>query len=138
MREKEFIGNYYRYLCGKKSAFREVVDWLDSQTRKRFGKEWAKEHKKITRKINKSISWLPEYEEDKNINYFFTEKGMRRYEKTLFKVHKELINPKKISRKQFKLLIKKARDRLVVYNKKDNKKIGTLVYKDKYQIGIKK
>jgi hypothetical protein len=129
--EKEF---YYRYFCGKESIFKKVVKWFDEQTKKKHGKLWAKEYYKLGKQINKSISWLPEYPKGKNIRYYFTKKGAEKYEKTLLKVHKKILQ-KKIIKKEFEFLIKNIENKKIIFKKK--KRIGELVCKDKYQIGIK-
>ncbi len=128
---------YYRYLVKNKGVFEYVSKWIDLQTKKRYGKEWAKEYNLLSKRINKAIKWLPEYEEDKKIIYYFTEKGAKKYEKTLFKIHKE-ITCDNIYKKEFNLEIRKENGEFFVYDKKDKKRVGRLVNKDKFQIGVLK
>ena len=126
---------YYRYLCGKESVFGKVLNWFNTQTKKRYGERWAKESAKLTSQINKSISWLPEYKERKDLIYYFTEKGADKCEKTLLKIHKKILK-RRIIRKKFEFLIKNLNGEKIIYNNK--KRIGRLFHKDKYQIGVKR
>lgn len=127
---------YYRYFYENISVFRALENWCDKQTRKRAGKEWAKEHAKLTRRINWKIKWLPEPEFDEKVNFYFKEKGAKKYEKTLMKIHKEILGDK-IEKKKFVAFRKSIGDKETLYNKRTKRKIGEIVYEDKYQIGIK-
>lgn len=128
---------YYRYLYGNKSVFGAIDDWEKRQTNKRPGKKWAKENKRITNKINRKISWLPEPKKDKKVKYYFKQRGAKKYEKTLFKTHRKILNPEKIKKKEFNFFRKQKDSEVYIFDE-NNEEIGKTVYEDKYQIGIKR
>ncbi len=141
---------YYRYLYGKKSIFSAIPILFNKETDKRFGKNWAKEHRQWTERINKKISWLPHKEMEKGVKFYFKEAGKEKYEKTLFKLHKEMLNKKKtpfklnkklLNLKKFKrikkICFRKTKgNKRELYNAKTKRKMGNIVYEDRYQIGI--
>ena len=126
---------YYRYFYGKISAFSALERWVNNQTKKRYGtKEWLKEHEELTRDINKAISWLPEPEFERGTIFFFKKRGAKKFEKTLFRVHKRVLASNKITKKRFSFLKKTIEGKNYLY--KDNRRVGIIVYEDKYQIGV--
>lgn len=143
---------YYRYIYGDKSIFSSIDDFFNKETKKRFGKEWAKEYDEWAEKINKNISWLFDPQSEKGVKFYFKKLGKEKYEKTLLKTHKEMLNvkktpfrmnkkilnPKKLEKIKIDCFRKLANNKKFLYNLKTKRRIGKIVYEDRYQIGLKK
>ncbi len=141
---------YYRYLYRNKGIFVKMDELLNKETGKRFGKEWAKEYSRWVKKENKISSWLFSPESKKGIKFYFKRLGKEKYEKTLLKFHREMLNPAKtifkVSKRflDFKKikLIKKVCFRKddeknkILYNFNTKRKIGKIIYEDRNQIGV--
>ncbi len=98
---------------------------------------WLEENKQWTRKINKSIEWLPEPELKKGCKFYFKKLGDKKYKKTLLKkIHGKILNPKKITKRKFICFEKNISKKRFLYDFSTKKKIGEIVYEDKYQISV--
>ncbi len=125
---------YYRYYYNNKSIFLGIAKWFNQQSRIRHGSSvWLEEHKEWTRKINNSIKWLPEPELKKGCKSYFKKLGDKKYQKTLLKIHRKILNPKRIIKRKFICFEKNIGKKRFLYNLSTKKKIGEIVYEDKYQ-----
>lgn len=141
---------YYRYIYARKSIFSKIWEFVGRETKKRYGKEWAKEMSEWTTRMNNEISWLYEPEVEKGEKFYFKELGKERYERTLLKVHKEMLRHTKTPFRMNKNLLslrklkrikkicfrKTINNQKFLYDLKSKRKIGKIIYEDKHQIGI--
>ena len=142
---------YYRFQHGNKSIFSKIARLYNQETDKRYSKAWAKEYGEWSEKENRNIGWLAEPELEKGAKFYFTKVGKDKYKKTLFVVHKEMLNPKKtpfrmnkkiLNSKKLKIVQKICFRKLInngkiLYDFKTKRKIGKIIYEDKYQIAVK-
>lgn len=137
---------YYRYLYGNKGIFAKMDEFLNKETGKRFGKQWAKEYSRWVKKENKLSSWLFSPESKKGVRFYFKGSGKEKYEQTVLKFHREMLNPSKTAFKMNKRLLNPKKIKLIkrIFFRKDNvlynfntkRKIGKIIYEDRYQIGL--
>ena len=142
---------YYRYVYGNKSVFTKINEFQNKETRERFGKALAREIGSWTNRIKKNEIWLFKPDLRKGVKFYFTKLGVEKYERTLFKIHKEMLdhkktpfkaskknlNSKKMRKLKINCFIKNINSQEVLYNSKTKRKIGKIIYRDKHQIAIK-
>ncbi len=129
---------YYRYCCNKMSVFSATTLLFNRQTTKWAGtSKWMKEQDSWTTKINKNIEWLAEPRLRKGCKFYFKQPGSEKYKNSLLKIHKQILGTKKINEKKYRCFERKVGRRRFLYYFSSKRRLGEIVYEDKYQIAVK-